>query len=89
MVDMTDETKLTNIERLRQTASIFLREDLKVYIKDIYNGYHFCKIFELRDDWVIIKYFKGNRMGETNRILWIDIEKMVEYKEEVGDGTGN
>lgn len=85
---MANETTLTKVERLQKTAEIFLKEDLKVYIKDVYDNYHFCNIFEIRSDWVVVRYFKGTMMGETNRILWIDIEKMVEYKE-VGDGTRN
>lgn len=69
-------------ETLKEKARIFLENDLKVFINDIYNNYHFCYIKEVREDWVIVYGFKGNRMGETTRILWLDIVKLSEYKDQ-------
>lgn len=66
---------------LRDRAEIFLRNDIRVYIKDCYNNYHFCFIKEIFDDWLIVKHFKGNRAGTNTRILWIDILKLEEYRE--------
>jgi len=68
-------------ETLREKARIFLKNNLKVFIKDIYDNYHFCYIKEVWDNWVIVYDFKGKRRGETTRILWLDIVKLSEYSE--------
>jgi len=68
-------------DHIKHKAEIFLRNDLRVFIKDIFDNYHFCMINEICTDWVIIKHFKGTRAGENLRILWIDIKIFEEYKE--------
>ncbi len=78
---METETSTQRIVRLKNKAEIFLRENIKSFIKDVYDNYHFCNIKEINSDWVIIKNFKGKREGENLRILWIDILDIQEYKE--------
>ena len=68
-----------------ERAEIFLRNDIKTFIKDVYGNYHFCFIKEIAKEWIIVKNFEGNRAGEKVRILLIDIEVLKEYKER-GDG---
>lgn len=68
-------------QHLKQKTEIFLRNNIKVFIKDIYGLLYFCYIKEIFDDWVIISPFKGNQAGERIRILWIDIDKLDEYRE--------
>ena len=72
---------MDNTNTLQEKARIFLRNDLRVFIQDTYNNYHFCLIKEVWNDWVIVYDFKGNYMGKTTRILWLDIQKMEEYQE--------
>lgn len=74
---METETK----QRIMDKAEIFLRNNLKAFVKDIYNNYYFCFVKEISDDWVILKNFKGNREGENTRVFWIDIEVFSEYQE--------
>jgi len=74
------------IERNKIKAESFLREDSKVFLKDIYENLHFCYVKEISHDWVIIKGFDGKRKGETTRIYWADIKVFEEYKNEVVGG---
>lgn len=71
------------MEKKRERARIFLRNNIKVFIKDIYENYHFCQIKEINQDWLIVEGFEGNRKGETTRILWVDILVITEYKEDL------
>ncbi|HKL23637.1 MAG TPA: hypothetical protein VJ895_02700 [Candidatus Nanoarchaeia archaeon] len=78
---MDINTVTEKIERFKFKAELFLRKNLKVFLKDIYDNYHFCEIISLDKDWVIIKHFKGKREGEKVRILWADILIIDEYRE--------
>jgi len=75
------ETAKDKIERLKLKAELFLKEDIKAFVKDIYDNYFFCEIFWTQKDWITVKSFKGKREGEKTRILWIDIEDIKEYRE--------
>ena len=68
-------------EKIKEKARIFLKNDLKVFIKDSYDNYYFCLIDYIDEDWILVKNFGGNREGEKTRILYIDIERFEEYKE--------
>ena len=70
-------------EHLKRKAEIFLRNNIRAFIKDVYYNYHFCLIKEIGEDWVIIEHFKGKRFGEVIRILWIDIKVFDEYREDL------
>ena len=69
------------IERNKLKAESFLRNNTKVFIKDIVDNLYFCYIKELYEDWIIIKGFDGKRKGEILRIYWSDIKIFEEYKE--------
>ena len=68
-------------DTFKERARIFLKNDIKVFIKDVYDNFHFCIVKEINEDWIIVYNFKGNREGETVRILWMDILRLEEYKE--------
>jgi len=70
------------IKRVKEKAKIFLKNNIKAFVKDIYKNYYFCEIKEIKKDWVILKDFKGNRNFENTRVFWIDIVKLVEYRGE-------
>ena len=78
---MTTETVTEKIERLKLKAELFLKNDIKAFVKDVYNNYHFCKIKFIGEDWLLIQFFKGLRQGEKLRIFWPDIVDIKEYKE--------
>jgi len=69
------------VERFKLKAESFLRNDTKVFIKDIYNNLHFCYVKEISLDWIVILGFDGKRKGETTRIYWADIKLFEEYQE--------
>lgn len=78
---MDTETSEQKIIRLKEKAKIFLNNNIKTFIKDIYNNYYFCYIKEIYSDWIIVENFKGQRNGEITRILLVDILDIQEYKD--------
>jgi len=72
---------MEKIERMKVKAELFLKEDIRVFVKDVYDNYHFCNIILVGEDWLVIKHFKGKREGEKVRILWADILVLDEYRE--------
>jgi hypothetical protein len=69
------------IERFKIKAESFLKNNTKVFLKDIFDNIHFCYIKTLFSDWIIIQDFEGKRKYEITRIYWPDIKLMEEYKE--------
>jgi hypothetical protein len=72
------------IERLKVKANIFLKENKKAFVRDIYNNYYFCYIKECKSDKLSIENFDGPRFNEgkiKETIYWIDITDIKEYKE--------
>lgn len=65
------------VEILKEKAKIFLNNNYKAFILDIYNNYHFCIIRKINGDDMIIFDFKDN---EERKIFFIDIIKFDEYK---------
>jgi len=79
---MVTETNIQDkIERWRVLADIFIRENSKVFIKDIFDNYYFCEILFVGEDSVHIQSFKGKRMYEKDRIYWANIVKFDKYEE--------
>jgi len=73
------------IERLKIKARLFLSENKKAFIKDIYDNYYFCYIIPNDNpNELEIKNFGGHRFkeGKINETLyWVDILDIQEYKE--------
>lgn len=65
---------------LKKRAEIFLKNDIRIFIKDIYDNFYFCEIKEINKDWILVWNFAGQRIGLNTRILWIDILEMSEYR---------
>ena len=49
------------IKELKERATIFLKNDCKICIKDIYNNFYFAKIMAINKDWLYVSNFSGNR----------------------------
>jgi len=79
---MEKEKEMENIERFKIKAELFLKEDIKAFVKDTYDNYYFCDIVLVGENWLVVKDFSGRRDYENTRILWIDVKDIQEYKEE-------
>jgi len=75
------------IERLKLKAQVFLNENKKAFLKDIYDNWFFCYI---KDPYVEngsklkIKNFAGHRFEEDKifeEIYWADVIDIREFQE--------
>jgi len=80
---MTTETITEKIERLKLKANIFLKDNIKTFIKDVYNTFYFCNIIKIEEDALFVQDFKGKNEGITSKIFWVDIEDIQEYREKL------
>jgi len=69
------------IDRFKIKAELFLKNNNKVFIIDIYDNYFFCDILFVGEDYLLVHGFDGVRKGEKDRILWADVVKIEPYKE--------
>jgi hypothetical protein len=82
---METETISQRIERLQIKAEIFIRDNNKCFVRDIYNNYYFCFILFNGEETIRIQNFKGKRLSEGKEkedILWCDVFDIKEYREE-------
>ena len=70
------------VERMKAKAELFLEKDIKVFIIDTLNNYYFCDILLVGEDYLFVQHFTGKKKFEKERILWFDIIKFEEYREE-------
>ena len=54
---MNTENVKEKIERIKILSTLFLKDNIKVFIKDIYHSYYFGNIVLINDDSIIIKCF--------------------------------
>ena len=74
------------IERIKEKAEFLLENNLKAFIKDKDDSFYFCDILIVGEVHLLVYNFAGKREGEKKQLLWIDIENIQEYKEEVKNG---
>ena len=70
------------IERLKGKAEVFLKNNTKAFIVDSLDNYYFCKIILVGEDYLYIENFRGKRAGERDRLVWFDVIRFEEYREE-------
>ena len=71
------------IERYKLIAEDYLRENKKVFIKDINDQFYFAYILFVGESAIIIQCFApANKNGEKYTLNWFLINKFEEYKEE-------
>ena len=80
------EKVINKIERLKVKAELFLSKNIKAFIKSYSNDFYFCDLLSIGEDYLFIQDFTGKRKGEKNRLLWVDIEEIEEYRE-VGENA--
>lgn len=69
------------ILRMKMKADLFLKENKKVYIKDINNQYFFADILFVGDNTLEVSCFAPlEKKDKHYNIYWIDIILFEEYK---------
>jgi len=71
------------ILRWQIKAEILLKEDIKIFIKDINGTYFWAEILIVGEDKITFQPFKKNNEGEHITKYWSDIVKFEEYMEEL------
>ena len=79
-IDMDQGIK-EKVERMKAKAELFLENDIRVFIKTIYDDYYFCDIILVGDVYLVVQSFTGKRNGEKDKLVWTDIVSLDEYKE--------
>ena len=69
-------------ERFKAKAEIFLRNNIKAFIVDVFDNYYFCEILFVDDDSIHVQHFTGKKQSEKERIFYPDIIRFEEYKNE-------
>jgi len=73
------------MERWKATAELFLRDNVKTFIKTVGNDLYFCEIILVGDDTITVKCFgPQQRAGMKFVLYWPLIEEFEEYQNEVG-----
>lgn len=72
------------IERFKIKAELFLKNNNKSFIIDIYDNYYFCDILFVGEDYLVVLGFDGIRKFEKDRIFWADVVRLEEYKNKGG-----
>ncbi len=63
-------------------AELLLKENKRIYIKDLSDDIYFADIVLVGEDSILIDCFAPEkRKGERKKLYWIMIVKMDEYKE--------
>lgn len=69
------------VEGIKERAQFFKDNNLRAFLVDKYNNYHFCFIKQISDAVITIRDFVGKRANEDNDLLLIDIKSISLYKE--------
>lgn len=72
---------MERIDKWKEKADYFKKNNIKAFIKDSSNNFYFCKILIIGEQHLTVHNFDGQRKDEDSEILWIDIESFSEYKE--------
>lgn len=74
------------IQRWKATAEVFLKDDVKAFIKDVSGDLYFCDILLVGEDSIRIECFNPpQRKGKKFTLYWTLITEFNDYrqKEEV------
>lgn len=74
----------TKIDRWKDKADLFLKKDVRCFIKTIDGGFYSADILSVGEDTILINDFiKLNKF----KIYWLDIILFEEYKKEVNENV--
>jgi hypothetical protein len=80
---MDKEKIMDKIERYKLLADEFLKNDIRVFIKDINDDYYFADILLVGEDKLTIQCFAPERKaGQKFYLRWSEIMFFDEYEEE-------
>jgi hypothetical protein len=80
---------LKEIERWKILAEILLKEDKRVYIRDVHGNFYFADLLLVGEDTLEIQCFAPeNREGQKFVLYWANVIKFDEYKKERATGGG-
>lgn len=70
-----------NIERFLILAEQFYKENILIYIKDLYENFYMGKIISFDKDKINIECFApSDKLNKSFNIYWANIIKFVEYR---------
>jgi len=72
---------MEKVERYKLKANLFLKQKTQAFIENIQGDYFFCRVIEVKDDYLIVKGFAGKRKFEVDKIFFLDIIRLEEYEE--------
>jgi len=76
------------IERWKLLADVFIKNNSKVFIKNINGDLHFCILVLSGEDSILIDNFAPiQRKGKREKIWWFEIEEFEEYREKSSNGN--
>jgi len=79
---MEKENIKEQIERWKILGELFLKENKRVFIKDILNNYYFADLIFVGENSFEIQCFAPeDRAGKKIRLYWAEIIRFDEYKE--------
>lgn len=78
---MVTESIPQTIERYKIRANVFLKNNVRAFIIDELDNYYFCEILKVEEDFISVRNFKGRKEGRIETVYFIDINKLVEYKD--------
>lgn len=76
------------VNRLKDKAELFLKEDIRAVVKTYNKDFYFCDIMVVGETRLMVHSFAGKRKGQSDNLLWIDIFDIDEYddgKNRVGE----
>ena len=70
------------VERWKLLADVFIKNNSKIFIKQINGDLHFCSIVLVGDDSILVDNFAPiQRKGKREKIWGLEIEEFEEYEE--------
>ena len=75
------------VERWKLLADVFIKNNSKVFIKNINGDLHFCIILLNGEDSILVENFGPQQREKRDRIWWFEIEEFEEYKEKSSIGN--
>ncbi len=70
------------VERWKVLAEIFLKEDKRVFIKDVNDNYYFADILLVGEDTITIMCFAPEDRADQKIVLyWVNVYYFDEYKD--------
>jgi len=77
---------MEKIQRWKLLADLFIKENARAFVKDIYDNWYPCYILFSGEDSVHVQHFEGKKKGEKDRIYWANVVKFDKHNSENIEG---